>query len=737
MELVVPLDKVGPEEVDRFGSKAVSLAAVARAGIRVPRGVAIDAEAFRRYMDATGLQKRVLLLLERKPFDVMRWEELWDLALRIRNLFLRSPVPTDLGSDIIRPLMEIVGERPVAVRSSAPGEDSSNASFAGLHESYVNVAGEDAILEHIVRVWASLYSDRALLYRRELNLDAEHGAMAVVVQEVVPGERSGVAFGRSPIDPNQAVIEAVYGLNEGLVDGTVEPDRWIVQRSNGAVLSHHPVERNHRMVVSTRHTRLEAIPSHLRLIPPLTDTEVREVFNLVSQVEVLFAAPQDVEWCYRNGVLYTLQSRPITARSRDENDSRTWYLSLTRTFENLKQLKTHMETEVIPAMESQALRLARRDPAALSDVELADEIEHRERILRLWQDAYTRDCIPFAHAIRLFGRFYNDTVKPADPFEFMTLLSGSDLVAVARNRRLEELAEDVRSDSAIAEAIDKRDYDGLEPHFKRKLEGFVSDFQDLSWQDDRFIRDPMELLGFVKAIARSGIRSNSVMKDRSEIEDAFLGRFEGDERVRAKEMLDLARTGYRLRDDDNIYLGKIEGQVNAAYEHATNRVKNRQYTHGTLSDRSNVTAALRDPDRRVSGYPRNVNAKPQQEHSFVMRTRQLVGQPAGPGSVTATARVVKGYRELFRFQAGEVLVCDAVDPNMTFAVPIASAVVERRGGMLIHGAIIAREYGLPCVTGVPGATERIRTGDRVTVDGYLGIVILHTEDPVHQNGDIT
>jgi pyruvate,water dikinase len=107
-----------------------------------------------------------------------------------------------------------------------------------------------------------------------------------------------------------------------------------------------------------------------------------------------------------------------------------------------------------------------------------------------------------------------------------------------------------------------------------------------------------------------------------------------------------------------------------------------------------------------------------------LQARQLVGQPAGPGLGKGKARVISQPADLAAFQAGEILVCDAVDPNMTFVVPLAGGIVERRGGMLIHGAIIAREYGLPCVTGVPEATVLIRTGDRLTVDGYLGLVII-------------
>jgi len=113
------------------------------------------------------------------------------------------------------------------------------------------------------------------------------------------------------------------------------------------------------------------------------------------------------------------------------------------------------------------------------------------------------------------------------------------------------------------------------------------------------------------------------------------------------------------------------------------------------------------------------------------KARQLTGQPAGPGIAKGPARVIQNHSDLANFKHGEVLVCDAVDPNITFVVPLATAVVERRGGMLIHGAIIAREYGLPCITGVPEATKLIQTGDQITVDGYLGIVTIgDTQLPV-------
>jgi pyruvate,water dikinase len=107
-----------------------------------------------------------------------------------------------------------------------------------------------------------------------------------------------------------------------------------------------------------------------------------------------------------------------------------------------------------------------------------------------------------------------------------------------------------------------------------------------------------------------------------------------------------------------------------------------------------------------------------------LRPRQLTGLPAGPGIGTGTARIISDSDDLYAFKSGEVLVCDAIEPEMTLVVPLAAGIVERRGGMLIHGAIVAREYGIPCVTGVPNAASLIKSGNTVTVDGYLGIVII-------------
>ncbi len=249
---VLDLREVGPEDHGRAGGKAVALAALQRRGLRIPEGICVLTTAYDRFVDTAGLRAAIALELERKSFEDMRWEEIWDASLRIRNLFLRASLEQALAAELEGALDRRFGDgRATVVRSSAPAEDTAATSFAGLHESYVNVQGVPALLDAVRRVWASLWTDRALLYRKELGLDVLASNMAVVVQELISGEVSGVAFSQSPLEESQAVVEAVWGLNEGLVDGTIEPDRWIVERDTGVLVEHFEPIRRQKVVSAT------------------------------------------------------------------------------------------------------------------------------------------------------------------------------------------------------------------------------------------------------------------------------------------------------------------------------------------------------------------------------------------------------------------------------------------------------------------------------------------------------
>lgn len=722
MSSVLSLQEIKQEDRLRVGGKGFALAMMQAQAMHVPEALCITTEAYQEYVTATGLRNLIHMELYRKPFDQMRWEEIWDTSLRIRNMFAKTPLPMILQEAIKAPLAMKFSDKPVSVRSSAPGEDSSRTSFAGLHDSFLNVRGPESILEHIMLVWASLWSDRALLYRQELGLDVEKSAMAVVVQEMVIGERSGVVFGMSPVDEKQTALEAVYGLNQGLVDGTVEPDRWILDRASGRILSHQSALREKILEPGPQGVRLVALPHDLRGRAPLGDEEVELVYELVMTAERLFGSPQDAEWTYRNDLLHVLQARPITTRTESPEDQRPWYLSLHRSFDNLRDLRKKIEEDLIPRMEKDAHAMSRMDLSTLSNSALAKEIHRRRKIHERWVETYRQECIPFAHGMRLFGKIYNDLLKPSDPFRFTALLEGSGIVSVRRNEMMEDLAESIMADPSNRLCILQGVYEQCKPEVRQRLERILDQFGDLAWGKGRLGEDHTRLLKLVLEMASRRKGTKTTAAHRKELEEEFLSCFDEEQKPYALELLELARASYRLRDDDNIYLGKIEGQMLAAVEEARQRVEERPVTGRASEETDDLLLLVGDEAPAQQQTPGFQQAGGKGD--FSLKPRQIIGQPAGPGIAMGKARVILDASDLFTFQSGEILVCDAVDPGMTFVVPLASGIVERRGGMLIHGAIIAREYGLPCVTGVPDAVTQIRTGDFLTVDGHLGIVII-------------
>ena len=723
MNWILPAEKIHARDRHRVGGKGYALSLLAGNDFKIPETVCITTDAYQEYVFRTGLRERISMELHRKTFKKMRWEEIWDCATRIRNMFLTKPIPDDLAQNIRDHLKDRFRDKTVAVRSSAPDEDTAQSSFAGLHESFINVAGTDSILKHIRLVWSSLWSDAALLYRQEIGLNVEKSAMAVVVQETVAGDRSGVAFTRNPTDENQGVIESVYGLNQGLVDGTVEPDRWIMDRSGNTIVSHTPPERKYWIIPDRKGVRLAKLPETLSAHPPLTPQDVDVVFKTALKAEAFFNMPQDVEWTYADGILVLLQSRPITTlRSANPQDDRGWYLSLHRSFDNLKGLREKIEKELIPAMISVAESLSAKNLAAVSDQALALEIKNRWEINHKWVNIYWADFIPYAHGVRLFGQVYNDAVSPDDPYEFIDLLTNTDMASIERNNTLMDLAATVRGNPHLTEKLQRGDDPDLDADFLSRIDEFIEKFGDLSCAvtgGKNCVLGTGPLYRLLLEMARHPVPADHHhKKDRiNRLHQHYIQTFDDDRKGEAEELLELARSSYRLRDDDNIYLGRIEAQLLAAVQEANRRLQAPAGDHS----RAVLTQILEEVDFGTESRKSIPTATPTGDK---LQARQLIGQPAGPGISKGKARVIRNHSDLADFKYGEVLVCDAVDPNITFVVPLAAAVVERRGGMLIHGAIIAREYGLPCITGIPDATTLIQTGDDITVDGYLGIVTL-------------
>ena len=213
------------------------------------------------------------------------------------------------------------------------------------------------------------------------------------------------------------------------------------------------------------------------------------------------------------------------------------------------------------------------------------------------------------------------------------------------------------------------------------------------------------------------------------LKERLLVAVEPERREEALETLEIGRLSWRLRDNDNLLLARVESQLLRAIDLAALRLKSsgRLAREGKVTEKAaeQIIAALRG--RLAGDVVLPEETEPQADAPSTRpdeKPRQLIGQPAAPGLESGKVRRIRTSEDLGRFQAGEILVCDAIQPMITHLVPLAAAIVERRGGMLIHGAIIARELGIPCVNGIAGVVDLLKDGDQVTVDGYLGIVTI-------------
>lgn len=328
MKLITWLDDLRNDDVDIAGGKGASLGEMWNAKLPVPPAFVVTSEAYRYFIKETKLQDEIERILSN--IDVNNNEELNKASKEVRYAIENVKMPDDLKLSIIESyhkMCELNGddETFVAVRSSATAEDLPDASFAGQQETFLNMKGNEQVLQAVQECFSSLFTPRAIFYREEKGFDHFEVALAAVVQKMVNADQAGVMFTVNPInqDYNQMVIEGAWGLGEGVVSGTVSPDTYIVAKDTQEVLSVN-VARKDTMFIKDADGVTKEIKTPEDLIEKqvLSEEMIKKLENVGQTIENHYKRPMDIEWSIENGEIYMLQARPITTLT-DKKDSKS------------------------------------------------------------------------------------------------------------------------------------------------------------------------------------------------------------------------------------------------------------------------------------------------------------------------------------------------------------------------------------------------------------------------------
>ena len=311
---VLGLEEVDQTQVAVVGGKGAHLGELSRIeGIRVPAGFCVTTDAFQRILAAApSIDDRLDRLSGLEPDDR---QAIGALSAEIRRTLEGIAIPDDLAAAITRPLARLGEQAAYAVRSSATAEDLPTASFAGQHDTYLNVVGPAAIVQHVSRCWASLFTERAVTYRLRNGFDHRKVHMAVVVQQMVFPQAAGILFTADPVTGNRKVasVEASFGLGEALVSGLVNADVYKVR--DGEVVAKAVATKQLAIRASPAGgTEEQAIEPERQEEPALTDAQVVRLAHLGRRIEAHFGRPQDIEWCLVDDDFQIVQSRPITTQ---------------------------------------------------------------------------------------------------------------------------------------------------------------------------------------------------------------------------------------------------------------------------------------------------------------------------------------------------------------------------------------------------------------------------------------
>ncbi|MFC1710039.1 phosphoenolpyruvate synthase [Patescibacteria group bacterium] len=323
--LTVKFNQIDKHDLPLVGGKGANLGEMVKAGFPVPGGFAITIHAYDDFLAENEIKEKIDEII--KNTDVNDPAQLQDASGRIKSIVKRSHIPKEVINDVTRAYNSLSGRLSkalVAVRSSATAEDLPEASFAGQQATYLNIKGNSNLLEAVRNCWASLFTSRAIFYREQNKIQHDQVKISVIVQKMIQSEVSGVMFSIDPVtnEKDRVVIEAVWGLGELIVQGSVVPDRYTVQKETNTLLSKQISDQKIQLKMIKGATKEYDVPKKLIGVQKITDEEASELAKYAQKLQKHYYFPQDIEWGKEGSKIYILQTRPVTTtKSKKKKDT--------------------------------------------------------------------------------------------------------------------------------------------------------------------------------------------------------------------------------------------------------------------------------------------------------------------------------------------------------------------------------------------------------------------------------
>ena len=318
MKYIKWLIEIRKKDIRQVGSKAATLGELISWGFPVPAGFCLTTQAYQDFLQINDLYKPILNIMSSINFeDSIQLEE---DTKKIRGLVEEGQIPLHITHEVTE-AYKILRKPSVAIRSSATAEDTPEASFAGLYETYLNIRGKSALLQHIKKCWAGVWTGRTILYCLHQGFNHTKLSLSIIVQSMIPSSISGVMFTINPTtrDKKQIVINATWGLGKVLVDGLVTPDEFIIDKAKGTICRKSVTAKNRMMVCKNDSGTSEVVvPAASQTQQSLTKAQLVRLVELGRSIETHFGFPQDIEWAFHEDKPYLLQARPVTAITKSQ-----------------------------------------------------------------------------------------------------------------------------------------------------------------------------------------------------------------------------------------------------------------------------------------------------------------------------------------------------------------------------------------------------------------------------------